>query len=389
MLCAITRTVALSACIGLMLAGEATAQWGYGYYPYGYQGYGWGGWGGGGATPQGDMARGLGYYAMGAGQYNVATAEANAINSNTVAQWNEYMYDSSVHAAQVERARVARQGAREKAAYESTQARLMSEPTDADILDGNALNAALNQLSDPRIHSSSLRTAIMKIPGTIIRKIPFVNASEAVTICLDQLTNEKSWPAALRSPALAEERAAYSKAIDQGMAEDADGELSPKTIATVRTSLARLRGKFEANPPADRAERSEAEAYLKALYGMTRMLDRPDVDKILAELDTIKETSLGSLLGFMQTFNLRFGRANTPEQREAYRALYPLFDAQRDKVVASLSPEPADAEKPAKPANTKPAEFRPSDFFSQMHLDHLEGPHRVLDKPSGDKSPPK
>jgi hypothetical protein len=380
------RTLGLSACLAFVLAGDASAQWGYGYYPYGYQSYGWGGWGG--ATAQGDIARGLGYYAAGAGQYNLATAEANAINANTALQWNEYMYDAQVHAGQVERARMAKRSALEKAAFETTQARIQGEPSESDILSGNALNAALTQLSDPRIQSSALRAASTKIPGKVIREIPFVNASEAITICLDQLTNEKSWPPVLRAPALSEEREAYGKAIDQAMAEDADGDLSPKTIAQVRTSLSRLRAKFEANPPADRVARSEAEAHLKALYGMTRMLDRPDIEKILAELDTIKETSLGNLLGFMQTFNLRFGRATTPGQNQAYRALYPLLGAQRDKMVASLRPEPTDASKtPEPPKPAKHSEFHPGDFFSQMHLDHLDGPHRVLEKPSDKDSP--
>ncbi|MFO0949976.1 MAG: hypothetical protein U0835_02260 [Isosphaeraceae bacterium] len=76
---------ALGLALGMSLAaGEARAQWGYGYYPGGYGGYGqygWGGWGGG--TVQGSIARGLGYYAVGAGQYNLDTAAARSINANT------------------------------------------------------------------------------------------------------------------------------------------------------------------------------------------------------------------------------------------------------------------------------------------------------------------
>ena len=37
------------------------------YYPYGYGEFGWGGWSG---TVQGDMARGLGQFAAGAGARN-------------------------------------------------------------------------------------------------------------------------------------------------------------------------------------------------------------------------------------------------------------------------------------------------------------------------------
>src|SRR4051794_14494121 len=66
-----------------LFAGESRAQV--------YGGYGWSGWGGG-ATPQGNIARGIGAYDIGAGVYNEDTAIANSINANTVERWNEYMF---------------------------------------------------------------------------------------------------------------------------------------------------------------------------------------------------------------------------------------------------------------------------------------------------------
>ena len=77
------------------------AQYG-GYYPGGYGG--WGGWGGGG-TVAGDTARGLGAFAAGAGQYNVDTAQAASINTDTTMRWNNYVWSrDSVAASQRERA---------------------------------------------------------------------------------------------------------------------------------------------------------------------------------------------------------------------------------------------------------------------------------------------
>jgi len=52
------------------------------YYGGGFGNYGWGGWGG--ATPQGEIARGMGMYNVGAGVYNEKTAVANSINADTV-----------------------------------------------------------------------------------------------------------------------------------------------------------------------------------------------------------------------------------------------------------------------------------------------------------------
>src|SRR4051812_44585976 len=59
-------------------------------YPPGYGG--WGGWGGGGATVPGGVAAGMGTSAAGRGAYNVQTAQARAMNSQTAMQWNDYMY---------------------------------------------------------------------------------------------------------------------------------------------------------------------------------------------------------------------------------------------------------------------------------------------------------
>jgi len=369
-------TVALGLMAALAAAGEARAQFGYGYYPYGYGGYGWGGWGG---TVQGNVARGLGYYAMGAGVYNEDTAVANAINLDTLIRWNQYLYLSQLEANRYERQRIARQQARDSAAGEAVYERIRDKPTPDDIANGDALNVALDQLTDPKVHSSALRLATNKVPGRVVRDIPFVKASEAITISLDKLTAEDGWPAALRGPKFADERKAYSEAIDKSLEEDRDGEISPETLARVRSSLDQLKAKLEANRPTDRAEFGEAEGYLKTLYGMTRLLERPEVEKIVAELENIKETSLGSLLSFMHTFNLRFGKATTPAQRAAYEALYPMIASHRDRVLKAS--EDASAEKSTAKASDSTND-RPTDFFQGMKLEHLEGKRNADTKKS-------
>lgn len=355
---------ALAAAAVLTAGAEARAQFGYGYYPAGYGAYGWGGWGG---TVQGDMARGLGTYAQGAGAYNQETAVANAIDAGTALRWNEYWYDAQLVANHNERLRMNRRMRREAAAGDAAYRRVLENPTPDDVANGDALNGALDQITNPRVHSSALRLATEKIPGRVVRDIPFVNASDAVTISLDKLTDEESWPAALRDPRLEPERRAFARAVDQALEEDRDGEIKPATLARVREALDRFRAKFEANRPADTVRFNEAEAHFKTLYGMTRMLERPDVEKIVAELEKTKETTLGNLLGFMHTFNLRFGRATTPAQRAAYEHLYPLLDSLRDRIVKETG---TDAKATARSENTT---RHPTDFFQGMHLDHLDG----------------
>jgi hypothetical protein len=357
--------LALASALAILAAGRVHAQYGFGFgygaYPDGYGAYGWGGWG---STVDGDIARGLGYYNIGAGSYNLDTAKADAIDTDTVMRWNDYLFQSQQLANIREHRRIAQRAERDKIAYEANLARLRSDPTPVDIAGGNALNALLDQLTDPKVHSSSLRLATAKIPGSLVRTIPFVNASEAISISLDQLTSDDSWPIALLDSKFDDDRRAYIEAIDKALEEDMNGEISRQTLQKVQDILSRLRTKLNANPPADKAQYAEATQYLKTLAGMTRLLQKPKVEKIIAELEKIKETTLGNLLGFMGSFNLRFGRAMTPEQRKAYEQLYPLLVEHRDRILKD--------EKATAKSEARPKAERPTDFFRGMHLDHQE-----------------
>ncbi len=66
-------------------------------YPGGFGGFGWEGWGGA-HTHDGDLARGMGVYAAGAGFYNKQTAIANSIDVDTVMRWNQYIHESQLDA---------------------------------------------------------------------------------------------------------------------------------------------------------------------------------------------------------------------------------------------------------------------------------------------------
>jgi hypothetical protein len=344
-----------------LAAGESRAQ----YYE-GYGAYGWGGWGGG--TVQGSIARGLGFYNMEAGAYNEETARANAINADTVERWNEYMFLAQQEANRREYLRRERLVRRDAKSGDALYQRVRDHPEERDIDNGDALNAILIQLTDPKIHSTALRFIKDPVSGKAIRQIPFVNASEAVTINLRQLTGEGGWPPALQGETFAPERQAYQDAIARAVKEDEQGQLSAQTIQEVNLAASRLRAKLEANKPADKAQYVEAVNHIKALLGMSRMLEKPQVDKILAELDSVKETTLGSLLGFMHTYNLRFAPANTPEQVAVYRSLYPIMDQARAKVLKDAEAGDGNSVPPVPRDNRRPA----SEFFQGMHLEHLE-----------------
>jgi len=343
-------------------AGESRAQ----YYG-GYGGYGWGGWGGGTGTVQGSIARGLGAYNIGAGIYNEDTAVANSINADTIMRWNEYMFLSQQEANRREYVRRQRQMRRDANSGDELYKRVRDNPQEGDIDNGDALNAILDQITNPKIHSTALRFIKDPIDAKAIREIPFENASEAVTLSLSQLTGEDGWPPALQGPTFEPERRAYQDAVNRAVKEDEQGQLTPDTIQGVNVAAANLRAKLEANKPPDRVEYVNAVSYIRTLLGMARMLEKPQVDKILAELDSVKSTTVGNLLGFMHTYNLRFAPATTPPQREVYRGLYAIMDPARDRILKDAGLDQGDAAAALTPDRRRAA----SDFFSGMQLDHL------------------
>src|SRR6185437_1314632 len=102
---------------------------------------------------------GMGYYALGAGQYNLDTAEAASINTDTVMRWNEFMFLSQMEANKREYQRMAHRQRRDSATGEAIYQRLRDNPNEGDIRSGNALNVILDQVTDPRISNSALRIA--------------------------------------------------------------------------------------------------------------------------------------------------------------------------------------------------------------------------------------
>jgi hypothetical protein len=344
-------------------SGQAHAQWGYGYYPYGYGGFGWGGWA---DTGQGDIARGLGYFAIGAGIYNEETAVARAIDTDTAIRWNQYVYLSQQEATRQYFARHNAAIARDRDAYNALMKRIQNDPTAQEIENGDALNAALDQLSDPRIHSSALRMAGTSISSRMIREIPFRHSPEAITFSLAQLQASSQWPAVLLEPRFAPEREEFQKEVEAIRKEtDETGKVAPASLTRLRGVIARLKNKLAAQPLADSAENQEAINFVKTATALSRMLEKPQIDEVLSELDKIEKTTVGNLLGFMHTFNLRFAPATTPRQRQVYEELFPIIDQIRDKIIAEAKLDDK--------ATTRTGRGKLRDFFSAMDLEQIEG----------------
>lgn len=340
------------------LTGAAANAAGWGY-PMGFGPFGWGGWGS--ATAEGDMAMGLGMFAMGLGEYNKNTAIADSINAETVMHFNEYLYQSQRHVNQVRAQRTAQTKERRKAAVDATRDRIRNNPEPRDVFQDDALNEVLNQINDPRVYSRTLSGSGVKVGAEAVRSINLQYSSAAIVMGIHQLASGQL-PAPLRAPAFEAERAALKK-LDDKINKDL-GTDAPVDPATVRELLATISAaeKAASTLRPNSLERTQAERCLKALHGLIVMLKTPAIESLLEGVDEPPDVTLGRLIAFMRAFNLRFGPATTPARRSTYTALYPKLVKLRDEAAPALSaaehPDLGDA--------------AVADFFSSMTLDDLK-----------------
>lgn len=307
-------------------AGEARAQFGGGFYPGGFGGFGWGGWGGGESVYGANM-RGLGAFAAGAGMYNQQTAVANSINAQTVTQWNEYLYQSQKEANRRHFENLARQQERTRTTGNAVRDRVRNNPTQRDILQGDTLNALLDEIVAPDAYDSTMKIARMPVKGSAVREVPFIYASAPIAFSIESLTEEGDWPPLLREARFEADRQAYRKAIADAIAKvGGNGQLTQADVDAAIAPLKSIRDKLLADPPKDPIVISQVRTYMQTLAAMTRMLGRPDFERVLAELERIEETTVGDMISFMHTFNLRFGPARTERQREIYlQRVFPIL----------------------------------------------------------------
>ncbi len=336
----------------------AQAQWGY---PGGYGGYGWGGWGG--QTAQGDIARGLGAYAMGAGYYNQQTAVANSINTDTVMRWNQYVYEAQMNANRLHQGKLAMERFQTNQAADKIRDRLRNNPERADIYRGDAMNVVLDEINDPRIYAKALQSGQVKIGGETIRNIPFQYASAAITVSIHQLVNGGP-PKALMAPQFAADRETI-KALGQEIRKQIEEDKNPDkaTIGKLLAAINQTEAKVDKLLPRNSKDRVEADKYLKALHGLVAMLDTPAIDLLLAGVEKRPDATFGELLGFMNAFNLRFGSATTPKQKEVYDSLYPKLVDLRNQIAPALA---------AASAATASGGTEPGEFFSGMSYQDLQ-----------------
>lgn len=73
------------------------------------------------------------------------------------------------------------------------------------------------------------------------------------------------------------------------------------------------------------------------MASLNRLLSDPSMKAFLAQLDDNKERTVGDLVAFMNSYNLRFGPATSERQIEIYSRLVPALTAIRDEPSTEKS----------------------------------------------------
>jgi hypothetical protein len=308
--------VAIGAALGMnLLASRAPAQW---VYPGGYGGYGMSQWG---ADPASGYMAGLGSFARGEGVYELDKAKADAINVGTMIKWNKAL-----------RARQAALREERRKAATKREAEREARVEQMELRDGTTLNNLLFEIldSDPTAIKSARAKAT--ISPSAIREIPFEWESEAITLCINQMTGRDSLPALLMDPKYAQEREALHSAVEPALEEDAKGTVSKGTCKKINDAVAKFRAAFLMKSADYEAGYQDALDYFTTMASLTRLLNDPSAKDFLAKLEDNQERTVGQLIAFMNSHNHRFGPATSDSQLEIYTRLVPALSAIRAAI---------------------------------------------------------
>jgi hypothetical protein len=293
-----------------------------------------------GSTPQGDYLRGAGIAATGMGIYNEKTAIAESINLNTTIRWNEYV---AAVVKEQRREYVARReylSSINKEMDKKIRERLREHPEARDLLTGDALSDVMDQLTNPVISESSYRYAEVPLSVDVIRRIPFRLGESAQTFSMNRLTikGKGKWPVAFQDKRFATELKFFEQAVDAALDEAIDGKAQMTSIAKIHSSVEELARKLDEviDPKTDPTAYAEAAMRLKDLRATADRFEIHKVQQALGEIDKYSGTTVNDLKVFMRKYGLRFGRADSPDERKLYPELYETLQVQRAKFADLL-----------------------------------------------------
>jgi hypothetical protein len=280
------------------------------------------------------MASGMGDWATGMGSFLRQAAEAEAIHYDSEIKRNEYLYLSSINAAQRRSARFKQEKEKRDIAQLAIRTRIRFSPDCRDVESGDALNALALELADVKVHPSALRSVPVALPDGIFGQLPLHLSRVGVVIAPSRLRAERPWPALLQCTSFARGRATYERAVGTSLSQAARGTLFMTSVEAVDRAIADLRRCFEQSVlSAPLAERAQARTFLDGLDRSARMLHEPGALAVLERVLNRPGRTVADLLNLEQQFHLQFAPAESAEERALYQDLYHLLVKQHRLLI--------------------------------------------------------
>ena len=298
----------------------------------------------GGSTAEGDYLRGVGFAASGLANLEVAQSQARRNDTESFIELHSYL--SAVSAA--ERAELARARTRrlknQIALVAKHRDRILNDPQEADINNGNALNAKRRWLTAGRIHASDLRYNSVDLPTDVVRRLPFKLSEEGATISFPRLLHEGgvAWPVAFQGDKFKNARDEYQRSISAAIDQQIEGKVTPEVIDRVEHAIETLQFLLNANFKShDKNNYFPAFNHLSDLRKIVEQLKSYKIEAIVADLDRYHGTTIADLVEFMNKHGVLFAAAEWPEEKQAFREVYEALAIQRsmfDEATQSSDP---------------------------------------------------
>jgi hypothetical protein len=289
-------------------------------------------WLGAGSTFHGDYFRGLGVAAWGIGVGNYYDAMANRVNTETGILLNEYIWSSLTREAEENAAHRKAVWERHLSDYKKIRERILNSPENGDVLDGNALNALLEQLQRPDISDSTFKAYQVPLDPDFVRRIPFKLAEKQEVISMSRLAlkSTKKWVVEFQDPRYDNARATYQRAVDAALDLAIDGKMTEAALQTLKNAVERLESRLRRD--IDQRLFEEANRQMKSISATIRLFETHPVQQVLGDIDKEPVTNVFELKVFMQKHKISFAPAQTPDERKLYPQLYTALSDQRGKV---------------------------------------------------------
>jgi hypothetical protein len=249
---------------------------------------------------------------------------------------NEYIYNSIQQDNERKAEHRMAQLRRKIEHYNKILDRIKNDPDLHDRDSGAALNLLRDELL--RVPPSSLRLALVVLPGETIRQIPFQYAQEGVTFSMERLMARDAWPLALREERFQRDRVAYDRALDETLVLASARMTTVTAVNKMRDAVKTLQDDLDRDGRLARRELYlPAKNYLKTLAETPRLFTIRPVEEALGEIERYHGTTVRELLEFMNWHKLRFSAAETSAEYDLYRHLFASLIQQRVLLEAAPS----------------------------------------------------